>query len=215
MLTDAMREDLSAEQRRRFNRESLRSGIYVFVFFCAVFYGADMFARLRDKHLQLYFAWERSIPFYPPAYLAYYSVFILPLLMPVFLRTEHALRLWRKRMLAAIGIAGLVFLLCPAELGYPTMTGGDWLLIRKLTPVLTGRYNLVPSLHIALMVIMDCSIWPCLSKSGKRLLLLWGIALSISTVMTHQHHVLDVAAGCLLGFIVFYWIRARKPENQM
>jgi membrane-associated phospholipid phosphatase len=209
MPSDIMDESLSAEKRSRSYGEFVRSSIYLFLFFCTIFFGADMVTRLRDKHLHLYFAWERHIPFYPPAYVVYYSVLMLPFLIPVFLHTDGAVRLWRKRMLVAIGIAGLAFLLFPAELGYPKTVGSDWLLVRNLTPFLTGHYNLVPSLHVALMIIILCSIWPCLGKGRKPLSLFWGSALTFSTLVTHQHHVLDVVAGYLLGFIVCYWVGAK------
>ena len=35
-------------------------------------------------------------------------------------------------------------------------------------------------------------------------MLAWGVVLPLSTLFTHQHHVLDVATGLLLGFLVCF-----------
>ncbi len=182
----------------------VRASVFLLCFFSAVFYGADSIARLRDGHFRLYFEWERRIPFYPVAYLAYYSVALLPLLIPAFVRDEGDIRLWKRRMSLAIAIAGVAFVLFPAEIGYVPVTTEDWLVVRRLTPILTGRYNLAPSLHVALMIIIMHALWPHLHRRGRGLMLAWGVVLPLSTLFTHQHHVLDVATGLWLGFLVCF-----------
>ena len=97
----------------------------------------------------------------------------------------------------------------PAEIGYVPVTTEDWLVVRRLTPILTGRYNLAPSLHVALMIIIMHALWPHLHRRGRGLILAWGVVLPLSTLFTHQHHVLDVATGLLLGFLVCFERTAR------
>lgn len=193
----------------RHHVEFLRASIFLFFFFSLVFYGADFVARLRDDRFHLYFTWEQEIPFYPLAYLVYYSVAVLPLSIPVFVRKEEEIRLWKMRMAIAIAIAGIAFLLFPAEIGYFPVAAEGWFIVQNLTPILTGRHNLVPSLHVGLMIIIMHTLWPHLGGRGKKLIAAWGVALPLSTLFTHQHHVLDVATGLLLGFLVCAKVGAR------
>jgi len=179
-----------------------RASVFLLVFFSVVFYGAELVARSREEHFRLYFTWEREIPFFPPAYLVYFSVVLLPFLVPVLLRSGERIRIWKKRMTIAIAVAGIIFLLFPAETGYLPAAAGDWFWVSQLTPTLTGRHNLVPSLHVGLMIIVMYSVWPHLAVRGRALLSAWGVALALSTLFTHQHHVLDVVTGVLLGFLV-------------
>ena len=78
----------------------------------------------------------------------------------------------------------------------------EWAWVKQLTTVVAGRYNLVPSLHVALTVVTVVTLWPHVGRVGKGLFMTWAVALALSTLLTHQHHVLDVASGLLLGFLV-------------
>ena len=180
-------------------REFARASVFLLVVFAVVFYGADFIAGERSQRLKVDFEWESAIPFHPAAYAVYFSVFLLPFLLPFVVREVREIRRWRTRSAIAIAIAGLVFVLAPAELGYPPR-GGGWL--SELAAIVCGRYNLLPSLHVALTLVIIGSLWPDLARRGRWRVALWGAALALSTLLTHQHHVLDVAAGLLLGAFV-------------
>ncbi len=177
--------------------------------FAVVFYGADFLTGLRANHLALYFDWERRMPFYGPAYAVYYSVIALPFLVPILVDDTRQIRGWRTRMAAAIVIAGAVFVLVPAKLGYPPNAENQWRPVMELTTIVAGSYNLVPSLHVALMLIIMSSLWTRVSPLAKAWLAAWGVALASSTLLTHQHHVLDVVTGLLLAVFVCMRIPAR------
>ena len=166
--------------------------------FACVFYGADFLAGLRSDRFRFYFAWERNIPFLPAAFVIYYSVFLLPLLVPLYLEHPKELRVWGWKMALAILIAGALFVLLPFESGYPEHHVLPPLLY-EANRVLTGTYNLVPSLHVALTLICALEMWPRLNLRLQLWLSAWVGALIASTFFTHQHHLLDVIAGGLLA----------------
>jgi membrane-associated phospholipid phosphatase len=170
-----------------------------------VFYGAEFLAGLRNGHFALYFEWERRMPFYGSAYIVYYSVFLLPFLLPFVLDDAQEIRRWGAMMATTIMIAGIVFVLFPAELGYPAKPQSGWDFLEKLTLVIAGQYNLVPSLHVALTITTASAMWRRLSWMGKWWLTVWVVALVCSTLTTHQHHILDVATGLILAVAV--WTR--------
>ena len=69
-------------------------------------------------------------------------------------------------------------------------------------------YNLCPSLHIALRTILaemyarhTRGLWNLASH-------VWFSLVGFSTLLTHQHHVVDVAGGFLLAAVCFYLVPA-------
>jgi membrane-associated phospholipid phosphatase len=62
------------------------------------------------------------------------------------------------------------------------------------------RYNLIPSLHVALSTATLAAYGTCRGAWGRILLAVWGGLIGLSTLLTHQHHVVDVVTGLLLGW---------------
>ena len=71
-------------------------------------------------------------------------------------------------------------------------------------------YNLVPSLHVALAAVCLQAFWEGRSMPVRVALVLWGLALALSTIFTHQHHVLDVVAGAVLARVMFLLLHRRS-----
>ncbi len=68
-----------------------------------------------------------------------------------------------------------------------------------LAALMNLEYNLIPSLHVALTVTCIGAYLPHATGWTRHLLPLWAFLVAVSTVLTHQHHVLDVVTGLLLG----------------
>ena len=99
--------------------------------------------------------------------------------------------------------AGVVFLLLPAELAYDLpQVPAPWSCLYNVADVLNLRYNLVPSLHVALSLICVDAYSRRAAVVGRIFLWAWGFAIALATLLTHQHHVLDVATGVLLAMVV-------------
>nr|WP_281385245.1 phosphatase PAP2 family protein [Roseateles oligotrophus] len=109
------------------------------------------------------------------------------------------LRRWELRMAAAVGLAGLCFLVWPVESGYAPADPGGWQALAHLAGWVSGRFNLLPSLHVALSLLTLQAVWPWAGRWQRLALGLWFAALLASVLLTHQHHVADVVAGLLLA----------------
>lgn len=63
-------------------------------------------------------------------------------------------------------------------------------------------YNLVPSLHVAMSIVCIETFARHASTTGKIALRSWGLVIAASTLLTHQHHMLDVVTGHCLAMAV-------------
>jgi membrane-associated phospholipid phosphatase len=174
----------------------------VLVVFCVVYGGTNYLAGGRAPR-PVHFDAELRIPFVPAMTLVYTSMYGLFLLAPFLLRSEQELRALAQTLSTAILAAAVGFLLWPAEPAYPEPKNlGMWASLYQAADRLNLRYNMVPSLHVALSIATVSALARCCSWSLAVLLWSWGILISLSTLLTHQHHLLDVATGAALGIAV-------------
>jgi hypothetical protein len=66
--------------------------------------------------------------------------------------------------------------------------------------MMTLRYNMVPSLHVALSSVCLAAYATRGGGVVKLLLGVWGAAIVLSTLVTHQHHMIDVVTGLILAW---------------
>lgn len=184
-----------AAVRAAFTRAALRLS----ALFALVFYGADAITELHSLRLRVHANWELAIPYWPAAYPLYLSVFALPFVVLWLARDPAEVQRWERRMAAAIGVAGVAFVLLPAAPGYAPADAGAWQPWATFTGWAAGRHNLLPSLHVALALIIVRTAWPRALPALRWLLGLWLAALVASVLLTHQHHLADVVAGVVLG----------------
>ena len=161
----------------------------------------------------LYFDWERFIPFVPWMFIPYFSIDLFFVAAPFLCRDEEELTVLCQRLLVATIAAGICFLLFPLKFAFqrPHVVGGlgltiDWFRGMDLP------YNLVPSLHIVYQTILvqhyarhTRGLW----RAGSNL---WFSLIAFSTLLTYQHHFLDVVAGFALGVGCIYFIPEPAPR---
>lgn len=181
------------------------------LWFVLVFGGADYLTARRSFRVPVHFAAELSIPLVPAMSLIYMSIYLLFLSAPFILRTRQEIRALVGTLAFLILCGGIGFLLFPAELAFETPqndTLGMWAGLYHFADKLNLTYNLLPSLHVALSVACVSAFCSRASRMGRALLWLWAGTIAASTVLIHQHHVLDVATGWLLAIactkFVFY-----------
>lgn len=161
-------------------------------------------------YVHLETALDRWIAFDPRwiwIYLSYYPACFVPLL------TWKRIRLFRQ--IAAgyaleFGICFVSFALIHARMAQPPVPGdgpNEWA-VRMLFGADPG-FNIFPSLHVAnaLFVAAMCSR---VSRPLGRVMWVWAILVSMSTVIVKQHYVVDVVGGALLaalaiGLILRLW----------
>ena len=112
-------------------------------------------------------------------------------------------RLYRALMAAcyltfSLGI--LTFILFPTYVGLPTLTGADAFsaLLRQLQ-IAGGTYDALPSGHVYITTLLALFY----ARWHARLRGLWVsilIVISLSTLFTGQHYILDVVAGLAFGW---------------
>lgn len=174
------------------------------LWFLAVYGGTDLLTARRGFRVPVHFAAELSIPFVPWMTVFYMSLYGLFFLAPFILRTRREFAAIVSTMAVAIGVSGAAFLLFPAELAFaPVQDGqlGAWAGIYHIADDLNLTYNLLPSLHVAFAVICASVFSSRASGPVKIVLWLWASLIAASTVLIHQHHLLDVITGWLLAIV--------------
>ena len=99
----------------------------------------------------------------------------------------------------------MIYLLLPADLGFerPARVPGDEAVYQRLY-ALEMPHNLLPSLHIACSTLLIAALLNDSASRWIRLgLLLWGVVICAAVLLVHQHHVLDVISGLMLGLLSY------------
>jgi membrane-associated phospholipid phosphatase len=73
-------------------------------------------------------------------------------------------------------------------------------------------YNSLPSLHVGMAVVCAYSYGRLTSPAAALGWWAWATAIALSTLLTHQHYVVDVATGGALGFIVAVSAKSRRID---
>lgn len=174
------------------------------VVFLIVYFGADAITSRRAHHFDLYFAGELAMPFRPEMVVVYDSLYLLFLAAPFVLRSRAQLREFATSIGVATVIAGAIFILIPARLGFPPHSvSGPFRTMFEVTDRLNLDFNLVPSLHVTFALICVRAYGRDASKAARAVLLAWAVALIASTLLTHQHHLIDGVAGAALAWAVY------------
>jgi hypothetical protein len=180
-----------------------------------VYHGADYWTGLRAHRVRVHLDAELAMPFVPAFILAYLSLDLVFLMAPFVLRNRRDLQALALTLAAVTGVAGLGFLLVPAEPAYSVDDAGAWSGLFEVSRKMALRYNMVPSLHVALSGA--CLAAYASQRGGVVRLFLgtWWAAIALSTLLTHQHHLIDVITGLILAWAgkVFIYERRRTRST--
>jgi len=176
--------------------------------FIFVYGGCNWITAHRSDVSTWHFAWERFIPFVPWLIIPYMSIDLFFGAAPFLCRTNKELGTFARRITFAIIVAGGCFLLVPLTMAAPRPEPSGW--TKPIFEFLYGfdqPYNLFPSLHITLRTIL-ASLYTRHSKGAVRIAVhVWFSLIGLSTLLTYQHHVIDVAGGFILAGACFYLFR--------
>ena len=172
------------------------------LWFGLVFGGCDWLTAQRDLRVPIHFPAELSIPLLPAALLGYMSIYVLFLAGPFILRDRREFTALVLGLAASILLGGIGFLLVPARAAFPPPGElGAWTALFQLADRLNLDHNMVPSLHVALSVACVAAFSRHANKPGRVALWLWAAGIAASTLLTHQHHVVDVVTGWIVGLV--------------
>jgi membrane-associated phospholipid phosphatase len=182
------------------------------VLFIIVYCGCNWIAAHRDDVGTWYFSWEHLIPFVPVMIVPYMSINLFFLTAPFLCGSREELRTFALRITFAILIAGVCFLLLPLKFGMPAPQTSGWTgVIFNFLHRFDRPYNLVPSLHITFRTIL-ASLFARHTRGVMRVASqVWFCLIGFSTVLTYQHHIVDVVAGFILAAVCFYLFGEPKP----
>lgn len=177
----------------------------------ALVYGlGDLLTGLHSWRLPVALPFELGLPFVPSLAWAYLSLYLLLACAPLALRREEQLRSLARAVELAILVAGPCFLLWPAEPAWPApqVVAGPHAAAFHFADQLNLRYNLVPSLHVAFAATCALAYARACGAAAGLLFGTWAVVIAASTVLLHQHHLLDVATGLLLA----WWAERRSAS---
>lgn len=183
--------------------------------FLVVYGGSSWITSLRADVGTWVFAWERAIPFVPWLIIPYMSIDLFFVGAPFLCADKAERRLFAKRICLAILVAGAFFLLLPLRYAFPRPVPEGW--SGAIFTFLHGfdrPYNLFPSLHIALRTILADNYARHTRGYWRWLVHIWFSLIGFSTLLTYQHHVVDVGGGFILALFCFYLIREPSTNPQ-
>jgi membrane-associated phospholipid phosphatase len=130
---------------------------------------------------------------------------------PFLCQSRNELRVLAQRIAFAIIAADACFLLIPLRLSAARPEPGGWTgAVFKFLHIFDQPYNLFPSLHIAFRTIL-AELYARHTKGVIRLAShAWFFLIGCSTLLTCQHHFVDIVGGFALAAICFYLFREEK-----
>jgi membrane-associated phospholipid phosphatase len=172
------------------------------LWFALIYTGSDWVTARRGWHVPIHFSAELSIPLIPSAVVVYMSIYLLFLAGPFIIRQRAEFAALIRALFVATCLGAIGFLLLPARSAFPQPEGlGIWKRLFEFADWMNLDYNMAPSLHVALSMCCIAAFARYASASGRIVLWTWGAAIAISTLLTHQHHVLDVGTGLIVAWL--------------
>jgi membrane-associated phospholipid phosphatase len=185
--------------------KAVKTSAFLSALFLVVYNGCNYITSLRRDVPSFYFSWERHIPFVPIFILPYMSIDLFFVAAPFIFRDERSLLVYRRRIVAAILVAGACFLMFPMRFAFERPEVGGWLgVIFNNFRNVDKPFNECPSLHMALRTILALAYARRFEGALRWVFRIWFSLIGFSTVLTYQHHVIDVAAGLGLGAFCVY-----------
>ena len=179
------------------------------VLLCTVLYlGSNCIAETLLSHHKLYLEIEKDIPQVPGMILFYESYSLLILLSFICAKSPKNIRALSITMMVSSVIACAIFLLFPGELGFSrTMNIQGYESMFEALHRMDKPHNLYPSLHITFSAISAFTLLRNTQKKRMQvLLILWVMMISLSVILTHQHHLFDIATGFVLAWITLKFV---------
>jgi protein-tyrosine phosphatase len=202
--------------RRALMLRAATTSVLLSVLFLIVYGSTNWLTAQRpDAHVKTwYFAWEpAAIPYVPLLIVPYMSIDLFFFFAAFLCRDGRELRVLAQRVVFSILVAGGFFLLLPLKLAWPARPGldgwfGDLVEASCTAPFLMEYpHNLFPTLHIALCLIL-ADIYARHTAGLVRILSnTWFTLIGLSTVLTWQHHLIDVVGGLVLAAFAFHLFR--------
>jgi len=199
-------------------RERLFWAIFLSIFGMGLYVGTNRIVEWRSHSVpirSIYFSWERSIPFVPLMVIPYWSMDLLYFFGPLVCRSRGLLKAHAKRMIVSFVICCAIFLVFPLREAFdrPAVPGISGWFFAQLS-VVDRPFNMAPSLHIVELVLLWVVYIPATSGWVRRIVQCWFVLIYLSTLLTFQHHVIDLITGQILAMYCIYAFPS-TPRSEM
>lgn len=170
------------------------------VFFYAVYTFTDFVTGLHQYRFSIHFGWETQMPLVPAFSLIYVSIIPAFGLVAFVIRDVQQFIVLFKVAITQTAIAAIFFLLLPVEEGFPaSQVEGHFAPIHRFADAVNLTYNELPSLHVAFACTIALVLGQRAGPLGRLVFLCWLVLMFMSTLLTHQHHLLGSVGGLLLS----------------
>ena len=188
-------------------RRALAWLLFLGPFFFLSYGLANGYAAQRANVPSIAFGWEASIPFWAWTIVPYWSIDVLYAVSLFACRSRGELDTHAKRLLTAQLVAVGVFLTLPLRFSFDhPVADGPWGALFAALGAFDRPFNQLPSLHIALAIIVWAAYARVVSGFPRLVLGCWFVLIGTSVLTTYQHHFIDVPTGALLGTLcVWLW----------
>jgi membrane-associated phospholipid phosphatase len=198
--------------------KALAVSVGLSILFLIVYGGCNWITARRANVGTFYFEWERAMPFVPFFIWPYMSIDLFFMAAPFLCRTERELSIFAKRIAAAIVIAGICFLIFPLRFAFPRPHADGWVgAIFDWFRGMDAPHNLLPSLHVALMLIL-LDVYIRNTRGLIRIAItVWFVLIALSPLLIYQHHLIDIVGGFALAALCFLIFRGRdlsSPQSE-
>jgi membrane-associated phospholipid phosphatase len=175
----------------------------------SLLYGISNHLHFIEPRLLRMTAWDQGLPFVPYTVWIYISEYIYCVLIYCLCRDTLNLNKYLYSFISLQTMSVLIFILWPTtyprEL-YPIPAGlGFWTnLSWSLLRIGDTPANCCPSLHVSSVLLCGMLF---LNEQRRKLpaFLTWGVLISLSTLTTKQHYIVDVITGSAMACL-FHWI---------
>lgn len=148
---------------------------------------------------QPYFDFERTAPFLPWMVPIYVSQDLAVALLFLAYRNVRDYLPVVIVMLAQVIVAATCFALFPMQLGFEGGSGVWAPLAAMVGAPDPGAGGYAPSLHVTYMIMIAAALAPRWGPRAGVWLWSWAAAVSAATYFVHEHHIIDIATGAVLG----------------
>jgi len=188
-------------------RHALAWLLFLGPFFFLSYGLANAYAAQHANVRSIAFGWEARLPFWAWTILPYWSLDALYAISLFACRSRRELDMHAKRLLTAQVVAVTCFLALPLRFSFDRpVAEGPWDALFAALGAFDRPFNQLPSLHIALAIIVWSAYARVVSGVPRAALACWFLLIGASVLTTYQHHFIDVPTGALLGALcVWLW----------
>lgn len=167
------------------------------------------FTAQRPRHFVTRRRLDDLIPFVPIFAIPYFSAYVLGNGAYIFLHSDPNFARIMLGYVAIYLVTNASYLLLPTRVERREDLNADTAATHILTRFqrVSKPFNNFPSMHVSYCLFSALVVVTYAGTPWAPLLLVWAGLVALSTLLTKQHHLLDVGAGALLATIAYLVVR--------